>query len=52
MPCDTYAFEADVLDSRKLNMVGRKKSQEKKGSFLPEIFLDSIFRSAFLPKKD
>lgn len=29
MPYDTYAFEAGPLDSRKLNMVGRKKSQAK-----------------------
>lgn len=27
MPSDTYAFEAGVLDSRKLNMIDRKKSQ-------------------------
>ena len=24
LPCDTYAFEAEVLDSRKLNMVGER----------------------------
>ncbi len=33
MPCDTYAFEADILDSRKLNMVTTKQSQEDLGPF-------------------
>ncbi len=33
MPCDTYAFEADILDSRKLNMVTKKQSQERLGTF-------------------
>ena len=33
MPCDTYAFEADFVDSRKLNMVATKQSQERLGPF-------------------
>ena len=41
MPSDTYAFEAGVLDSRKLSMVSTKKSQGTRGisfSFLFESF--------------
>ena len=33
MPRDTYAFEADVLESRKLNMVGMKQRRRILGGF-------------------
>ena len=33
MPWDTYAFEADVLESRKLNMVGMKQRRRILGGF-------------------
>lgn len=51
MPCDTYAFEADVVDSRKLNMVGRKKSQEKKGLFFKKSFSIQYFAVHFCQRR-
>lgn len=46
LSCDTYAFDAGDLGSRKLNMMGMKESEDERG------FLNALFRGAFLPKED